>query len=147
MILLFSNLSQAQNENYERSWKEVEAFEKEGLPKSALKTVEAIALQAKKDDNQSQVIKTMLFKSKYALVLEEDAQLSIINNFKSEIAQSEFPTKNILESYLANLYWQFFQQNRSLCFDCFSCHFCWRIFVKFELEVYVPYLSSNFISL
>ncbi len=112
MILLFSNLSQAQNENYERSWKEVEAFEKEGLPKSALKTVEAIALQAKKDDNQSQVIKTMLFKSKYALVLEEDAQLSIINNFKSEIAQSEFPTKNILESILANLYWQYFQQNR-----------------------------------
>lgn len=112
MILLFSNLSQAQNENYERSWKEVEAFEKEGLPKSALKAVEAIALQAKKDDNQSQVIKTMLFKSKYALVLEEDAQLSVINNFKSEIAKSEFPTKNILESILANLYWQYFQQNR-----------------------------------
>lgn len=112
MILLFSNLSQAQNENYERSWKEVEAFEKEGLPKSALKAVEAIALQAKKDDNQSQVIKTMLFKSKYALVLEEDAQLSIINNFKSEIAKSQFPTKNILESILANLYWQYFQQNR-----------------------------------
>lgn len=112
MILLFSNLSQAQNENYERSWKEVEAFEKEGLPKSALKAVEAIALQAKKDDNQSQVIKTILFKSKYALVLEEDAQLSIINNFKSEIAKSEFPAKNILESILANLYWQYFQQNR-----------------------------------
>lgn len=112
MILLFSNLSQAQNENHERSWKEVEAFEKEGLPKSALKAVEAIGLQAKKDDNQSQVIKTMLFKSKYALVLEENAQLSIINNFKSEIAKSEFPTKNILESILANLYWQYFQQNR-----------------------------------
>ncbi|SEQ71466.1 Alpha-2-macroglobulin family N-terminal region [Hyunsoonleella jejuensis] len=112
MVILFSNLSQAQHYNYESSWQEVKALEKEGLPKSALKSVEAIALQAKKDNNHPQIIKTMLFKSKYALVLEEDAQLRIINNFKSEIAKNEFPTKNILESILANLYWQYFQQNR-----------------------------------
>ena len=30
----------------------------------------------------------------------------------TSIAKSTFPTKNILESYLANLYWQYFQQNR-----------------------------------
>jgi len=112
MVILFSNLSQAQHYNYESSWQEVKALEKEGLPKSALKSVEAIVLQAKKDNNYPQIIKTMLFKSKYALVLEEDAQLRIINNFKSEIAKNEFPTKNILESILANLYWQYFQQNR-----------------------------------
>ncbi|WP_239000340.1 alpha-2-macroglobulin family protein [Hyunsoonleella ulvae] len=112
MILLFSNLSQAQHNNYEHLWETVEKFEKEGLPKSALKKVEAIALKAKKESNHPQIIKTMLFKSKYALVLEEDAQLNIINNFKAEIAKSEFPTKNILESFLANLYWQYFQQNR-----------------------------------
>ena len=54
----------------------------------------------------------MLYKSKFALVLEEDAQLTIINDFKSEIERSAFPTKNILESMLANLYWQYFNQNR-----------------------------------
>ena len=36
----------------------------------------------------------------------------VINDFKTEIAQSEFPTTNILESLLANLYWQYFQENR-----------------------------------
>ncbi|TBN12497.1 alpha-2-macroglobulin [Hyunsoonleella pacifica] len=112
MILLFSNIFHAQNNNYEDLWKTVEKLEKEGLSKSALKKVEAIALKAIKDENHPQVIKTMLYKSKYALVLEEDAQLNIINNFKAEIAKSEFPTKNILESILANLYWQYFQQNR-----------------------------------
>src|SRR5690606_35631114 len=54
----------------------------------------------------------MLYKSKFALVFEEDAQLKIINDFKTEIEKSNFPTKNILESLLANLYWQYFNQNR-----------------------------------
>lgn len=112
MILLFSNLTEAQNNSYESSWKAVDDFEKKGLPKSALEVVERIALNAKKDNNSAQIIKTMLFKSKYALVLEEDAQLKIITNFKTEISKSEFPSKNILESILANLYWQYFKQNR-----------------------------------
>ena len=112
MIILFSNLSLAQNDAYEDAWKKVETFEKEGLPKSALKVVESIALKANKNNNAPQHIKTMLFKSKYALVLEEDAQLKIINDFKREIAKSEFPTKNVLQNILAHLYWQYFQQNR-----------------------------------
>tara|TARA_R110002033_G_scaffold47811_2_gene93422 strand:- start:3383 stop:9562 length:6180 start_codon:yes stop_codon:yes gene_type:complete len=112
MIILFSNFTQAQNPNYEDLWEKVEQFEIEGLPKSALKIVEDIAEQAEKDKNAPQQIKTMLFKSKFALVLEEDAQLNIIHDFKNQIEQSTFPTKNILESLLANLYWQYFNQNR-----------------------------------
>ncbi|WOD42297.1 alpha-2-macroglobulin family protein [Hwangdonia lutea] len=112
MIILFSNLTQAQNPDYQKLWTKVEKLEVEGLPKSALKIVEDISAKAKKDKNNPQLIKTMLFKSKFALVLEEDAQLKIINNFKNEIEQSSFPTKNILENILANLYWQYFNQHR-----------------------------------
>ncbi|WP_449267409.1 alpha-2-macroglobulin family protein [Gelatiniphilus marinus] len=112
MILLFSNFTQAQNPDYKKLWTKVDKLEAEGLPKSALKIVENISAKAKKDNNHPQRIKTMFFKSKFALVLEEDAQLKIINDFKSEIEQSSFPTKNILENILANLYWQYFNQNR-----------------------------------
>ncbi|MEP1487645.1 MAG: MG2 domain-containing protein [Algibacter sp.] len=112
MIIFFSNFSQAQTPNYDKLWEKVERLEIDGLPKSALEVVETIEKQAKKDKNDAQLIKIMLFKSKFALVLEEDAQLKIINDFKSEIAKSEFPTKNILENILANLYWQYFNQNR-----------------------------------
>ncbi|MFV9550073.1 alpha-2-macroglobulin family protein [Algibacter sp. PT7-4] len=112
MIILFSTFSQAQNLNYEDLWTQVEKFEVDGLPKSALKIVETIENHAVKDKNTPQLIKSMLFKSKYALVLEEDAQLSIINNFKAKIKLSAFPTKNILENILANLYWQYFNQHR-----------------------------------
>ncbi|WP_147676120.1 alpha-2-macroglobulin family protein [Algibacter pacificus] len=112
MILLFSNFTWAQNHNYETLWKEVDTFETEGLPKSALKVVERIEKLAETDKNHPQTIKTMLFKSKFAMVLEEDAQLEIINDFKSKISESTFPAKNILEHILANLYWQYFKQNR-----------------------------------
>ena len=111
MILLFANLSHSQN-NYTDLWKSVEKFETEGLPKSALEVVETIGQKAVEDANDVQRIKVLLFKSKFALTLEEEAQLNIINDFKTEIAQSKFPTKNILENLLANLYWQYFQQHR-----------------------------------
>ena len=111
MILLFANLSHSQN-NYSDLWKSVEKFEVEGLPESALEVVETISKKGEKDGNNVQRIKALLFKSKFALILEEDAQSKIINDFKTQISRSEFPTKNILESLLANLYWQYFQQNR-----------------------------------
>ncbi|MFT5214951.1 MAG: hypothetical protein ACI83H_000057 [Glaciecola sp.] len=111
MILLFANLGHSQN-NYNDLWQSVEKFEVQGLPKSALDVVETISEKADKDNNNVQRIKALLFKSKFTLTLEEDAQLTIINSFKSQIATSEFPTKNIVENLLANLYWQYFQQNR-----------------------------------
>jgi uncharacterized protein YfaS (alpha-2-macroglobulin family) len=111
MILLFANLSHSQN-NYVDLWETVEKFELEGLPKSALEIIESIQEKAERDNNNAQRIKVLLFKSKFSLTLEEDAQLKIINDFKNQIAASEFPTKNILENLLANLYWQYFQQNR-----------------------------------
>ncbi len=100
-----------QNE-YQSDWKKVEAFDKKGLPKSAIEVVTAIYNQAKKENNNNQIIKALLHKAKYTLTLEENAQLTIIKELQNEITQSEFPKKNILESVLANLYWQYFQQNR-----------------------------------
>ncbi|MCB4807716.1 alpha-2-macroglobulin [Tamlana sp. 62-3] len=112
MIILFANFASAQHKNYDELWEQVEKFEADGLPKSALKVVEDIVTKAKQDNNTPQLIKTMVFKGKFALILEEDAQLNIINDFKTQIEASKFPTKNVLESMLAKMYWQYFQQNR-----------------------------------
>jgi len=112
MIICFANLSHAQNSKYTQLWKQVSQKETEGLPKSALEIVTQIGTLAKKEKNAPQQIKVLLFKSKYALSLEEDAQLKIIQNFKTEIATSQAPVKNVLENMLATLYWQYFQQNR-----------------------------------
>lgn len=113
-IILFSQMahSQKNNESYEVLWKNVQKFEKEALTKSALNVAQKISEKAKKEKNSAQIVKSLLYTSKYALTLEEDAQLNIVNDFKREIEIAESPTKNVLESYLANLYWQYFQQNR-----------------------------------
>lgn len=113
-LILFSQFMNSQDgkEVYSDLWSEVQKLENESLTKSALKKVSSIAEKAKKESNSPQIVKTLLYTSKYALILEEDAQLKIIDDFKAEIDKASFPTKNVLESYLANLYWQFFQQHR-----------------------------------
>ena len=104
--------SQKNNSSFDVLWQKVEQLESESLTKSALEVVKTISKKANKENNTSQKIKALLYSSKYAMTLEEDAQLKIITNFNTQIKEASFPTKNILESYLANLYWQYFQQNR-----------------------------------
>lgn len=113
-IVLFSQMTQSQknNDSFEVLWQQVEKLENDALTKSALKVVETISAKAKKEKNAPQIVKTLLYSSRYGMTLEEDAQLKIVNDFKSEIKKAKFPTKNVLESYMAHLYWQFFQQNR-----------------------------------
>jgi len=113
IILCISNQYTMKGQNeYQANWKKVEVFNQQGLPKSALEVVQTIYTSAKKENNDNQIIKALLHKAKYMLTLEEDAQLNIIKDFKREIDESKFPKRNILESILANMYWQYFQQNR-----------------------------------
>lgn len=111
IIILLSFTAKAQND-YDKLWTKVEKLEIEGLPKSALKIVEEIYEKGEKNDNSPQIIKALFYKSKFSLTLEEDTQLKIINSFKKQISKSNFPTKNVLQNVLANLYWQYFNQNR-----------------------------------
>ena len=68
VIILFSTNAKAQQsyKNYDDLWKKVQKFEESNLPKSALIEVEKIYANAKKENNAPQLIKTLLFKSKYA---------------------------------------------------------------------------------
>ncbi len=112
-LFMFAQFGTAQNSHsYESLWNQVEKLEETALTKSALKLVETISQRAKKEGNSNQVIKALLYKSKFALTLEENAQLNIINDFKRELEKAQTPVKNILHSYLAGLYRQYFQQNR-----------------------------------
>jgi uncharacterized protein YfaS (alpha-2-macroglobulin family) len=112
MILLCANFSNAQTEDYAKLWSQVDEFDMQSLPKSALEIVVSIEKKAKASKNVPQEVKTLLFRSKYALILEEEAQFKIIEDFKAAISKSESPTKNVLQNMLATLYWQYFTQNR-----------------------------------
>ena len=111
ILLLFSLTTNGQ-ENYKTLWQKVQNLEIDNLPKSALRVVNEIYGKARKENNDAQLIKTLFYKSKFALLLEENAQLEVINSFKKHISESKFPTKNVLENILANLYWQYFKKHR-----------------------------------
>ncbi|MFS4456446.1 alpha-2-macroglobulin family protein [Maribacter sp. 2304DJ31-5] len=113
-IVLFSQIVPAQepSKSYDTLWEQVFSLETEVLTKSALEVVNTINTKAKKEGNGGQIIKSLLFTSKYALILEEDAQLKVINDLKQEIKKAQSPVSNIMESYLGKLYWQYFQRNR-----------------------------------
>jgi uncharacterized protein YfaS (alpha-2-macroglobulin family) len=113
-IILFAQLLPAQGitGSYDQLWENVFQLEMEALTQSALKAVQTIQAKAQKEGNTQQEIKALLFTSKYILMLEEDAKLKVVTQFKEKIATTTAPEKNLLESYLANLYWQYFQQNR-----------------------------------
>ena len=109
-IIIFST-TQAQN-SFEKLWTKVEAFELEGKTKSANEIVTTIYKKAKKKNNNNQLIKSLLYQSKFALVLQEDAELLIVQKLEKEISEADFPTNAILQSILADFKWQYLQQHR-----------------------------------
>jgi len=112
LFLLFVTKTTFSQHSNTLLWKQVEEHELKELPKSALKLVDSIYKIAINENNSNQLIKSLLYKSKISLVLNENAQLSIVQDFKKHIEKSSSPTKNILNNMLANLYWQYFKKNR-----------------------------------
>jgi uncharacterized protein YfaS (alpha-2-macroglobulin family) len=100
------------SKTYSAEWKKVEDFLSKGLSKSALEEVNKIYQLAKKDNNDPQIIKTLLFRVSLQRTFEEDATVKSILELEKEIAQAKEPAKSILHSIVAQLYWNYFQQNR-----------------------------------
>ena len=133
LISLFSFKSSSSNEwiimkigdKYTKEWKKVDSLEKKGLPKSALEIVEQIYSKAKKDDNQPQVIKALVFRIKFINSIDQDAFPDLILQIQSEISKAEFPANAMLKSMLAEMYswyfeankWRFFNRTESTAFD------------------------------
>jgi len=100
-------------DSYSSLWDKVKAFEKKGLTKSALDFVQnTIYPRAKKDNNTPQIVKSLLYIAKYSQRVKEDDLMKTIELFRKEIKESTPPLRNILQNYLAQIYWKYYQQNR-----------------------------------
>ncbi len=112
VIFFCQNLHAQQKKDYAAQWKKIDELVSKGLPKSAIAEVDKIYASAKKENNDVQVIKTLLYQMTLNQTTEENASEKNIAKFESEIASSKEPSKSILESITAQLYWNYFQQNR-----------------------------------
>jgi TonB-dependent SusC/RagA subfamily outer membrane receptor len=110
-FIVIPNTTFSQQDFYGDRWTQVYKFEVNGLQQSALKVTDEIYARSKREQNIQQLTKSLFYQSKFALT-QPNAELLIVNKWQAEITQAKAPLKNILESILANLYWQYFQANR-----------------------------------
>ncbi len=99
-------------DTFEKLWNEIDTLESHGLTKTALEKTTGIYILAKKSGNSPQIIKSLIYQIKYKQILEEGGFEKALSAFEEEIREAEFPEKNILQSAAAELYWNYYQQNR-----------------------------------
>ena len=98
-------------EEYTGLWKEVEALELEGKFKSASEIVDEIYNRAKRQGEETQLVKSFLYRSKFLMLLQEDAQDIILADIKEAINTSTFPVDAILKSIQAGMLEQYLARN------------------------------------
>ncbi len=111
---LFIMKASSQNpvKNYEKEWKRIEDFVSKGLPKSALTEVKKLYDLAKKEKQDAQVIKTLVYMTGLQTENREENEIISIGEVEKEIGTAKEPVNSILKSLLAGMYWNYFQQHR-----------------------------------
>ena len=104
--------SQQPIKKYEAAWKKVEDYVKKNLPKSALTEVKQIYQLAKKEKQDAQIVKSLVYMTGLQTENREDNQAFSITEIEKEIVGSKEPVTAILNSLLAEMYWNYYQQNR-----------------------------------
>ena len=94
-------------DDFASEWKKVEDLENKGLTEDAKKQVELIYQKASAANNQANVVKALLYRYKYAQYNEEYSEQKAIAGLTADIEKATAPTKNVLQSILASVYWQY----------------------------------------
>jgi hypothetical protein len=117
MILLGICIINANAQNkpfgYAEKWKKIDSLiTKKGLTESALQEINNVYTYAKKEKNDAQLIKALLYRMNLQQSNQEDAEKNNIAELDKDIKTVDEPAKSILISILAEAYWNYFQQNR-----------------------------------
>ncbi|MBO0950536.1 alpha-2-macroglobulin family protein [Fibrella forsythiae] len=100
--------------DYAASWKSADSLMARGLPQSALVIADRIYAEAKQAGNDPQLLKAAMRRVVYRTngAKDEETYLTMIGSLKADINTTKGPTRAVLQSVLAEVYWQYFQQNR-----------------------------------
>lgn len=97
---------------YARDWKRADSLAKSGLLKSALEIVNKVYTRAKADRNDPQVVKAAMYRLVYQPYTTEETYAEIVKSLRRDIADTPAPGRTILQSILAETYWQYYERNR-----------------------------------
>ncbi|HEX4875480.1 MAG TPA: alpha-2-macroglobulin family protein [Chitinophagaceae bacterium] len=109
--------SQGPIKNYEKEWKKADDFVKKGLPQSALAEAKKIYDLAKKEKQDAQVIKSLVYMTGLQSETRENNEVLSIAAIENEITTSKEPATSLLKSLLAEMYWNYFQDIRWMIYN------------------------------
>ncbi|WP_338873978.1 alpha-2-macroglobulin family protein [Spirosoma sp. SC4-14] len=98
--------------DYARDWKRADSLADKGLPKSALDIANRIYKEAKATHNYAQVAKAAMHRMIFRSYSDENAYVELVRSMQADILDTPEPARSVLQSVMANIYWQYFQQNR-----------------------------------
>lgn len=114
-------LSPRHSPDFKMEWKTVDSLSRlEGKVRSAIALVWQIQNRARKEGNEPQVIKSLLYILQLTKDTEENADSAGIRLLEKETGTASAPARAILQSLTAEAYWNYFQWHRNLLYGSTS---------------------------
>jgi hypothetical protein len=107
----------AQTMNYTALWKKVDEYTRKDLPKSALAEVKKIYTLARKEGQDGQLLKALVYMNQLQQETREDNEILSLSEMEKELAAAKEPARSILHSILGGLYEQYLEEHRWELYD------------------------------
>jgi len=99
--------------NYDSKWKLIDSLiNKKGLTQSAQEEVDRVYALAKKERNEPQQIKALVYRANLTVRTTDNGEVAAIQQLEKATAEVSQPAKSILQNILAGQYWSYLQHNR-----------------------------------
>lgn len=108
--------------SWDKAWKQVDSLKEIGQPKSALELVNELNKRAANENNQPQLVKTLMYRFALKSSFEENYEEQAILEAKQALKDAKDPVKQLLHSIIADLYQSYYQSNR------------WRVLNRTKLQ-------------
>ncbi|MDR0969573.1 MAG: hypothetical protein LBM67_03435 [Lentimicrobiaceae bacterium] len=115
--IVFSSFVYGNPKPYDSYWKEIDQLIEKQLPKSALPLLDEVYAKAEQEKNQPQQLKTITYRFKIFNQTEENPLITSIEYANAQFDKMSQPAKAILHSILAQLYQDYYQENRYQFFE------------------------------
>ena len=144
LILLVSLPVLSQNQ-YKREWQMVDSLSNLGQSQTALELVTRIYDQTKAANQADQFVKATLYRMRLESDFQEDYYEKTIERTQLEVQSAKSPVKQILHSIVAELYWQYYQNNRwQIHGRCETANFDQKDIKTWDLKKIVSACMENY---
>jgi len=112
LIILFCSISTAFAQDYKKIESRIDSLAKIGLLKSALAEVYKLDQLARKNNNAPEQIKAAMYQITFQSGTDEKGIVAVIDSLQNGVNRAVFPVKPVLQSLLAEMFWNYYQQYR-----------------------------------